>query len=66
MTEGGDGLQNPSEEVRRKIGLKSKGRVPSEETRKKLSLASYNSGKKVICYDNNMNLLRKITKRIYF
>ncbi len=35
MTEGGDGLQNPSDEVRRKIGEKSRGRIVSDETRKK-------------------------------
>ena len=42
MTEGGDGLQNPSEEVRRKIGEKSKGRIPSKETRDKISLETQN------------------------
>jgi hypothetical protein len=53
MTEGGDGLQNPSEETRRKIGEKSKGRIPSIETRKKLSEINYNTGKKILCYDIN-------------
>ncbi len=57
MTDGGDGLQNPSEEVRTKIGLKSKGRIPSKETRSKLSLSHYNSGKKIICYNNNKILI---------
>lgn len=53
MTDGGDGLQNPSEEVRRKIGLKSKGRIPTKETRDKLSKAHYNGGNPIICYNQN-------------
>lgn len=53
MTEGGDGLQNPSDEVRRKIGLKSKGRVVSSKTRDKIAKMHYNSGKKIVCYDIN-------------
>jgi group I intron endonuclease len=40
-TDGGDGLQNPSEETRRKIGLKSKGRKHSEETIRKISESCY-------------------------
>ena len=59
MTEGGDGLQNPSEDTRKKIGEKSKGRFPSKETRKKLSKIHYNSGKIIICYDVNGNLINK-------
>jgi len=61
MTEGGDGLQNPSEETRRKIGEKSKGRFPSKETRKKLSQIHYNSGKIIICYDINGNFINKFS-----
>jgi hypothetical protein len=59
MTEGGDGLQNPSEEVRRKIGEKSKGRIPSKETREKISKSNYNSGnsKPIICYDIKGNFI---------
>jgi group I intron endonuclease len=57
MTEGGDGLQNTSEETRRKIGEKSKGRVPSEETRKKLSKINYNGGKKILCYNINSDFI---------
>ncbi len=51
MTDGGDGLQYPSDEVRRKIGLKSKGRKVSKETREKMSKSLYNSGNSVLCYD---------------
>ena len=51
-TDGGDGLQNPSEETRRKIGLKSKGRIPSEETRRKISESSYNKGISIKCYNH--------------
>jgi hypothetical protein len=59
MTEGGDGLQNPSDEVRRKIGDKSRGRAPSKETRDKISKSNYNSGssKSIICYDINGNFI---------
>lgn len=58
MTEGGDGLQNPSEEVRKKIGLKSQGRTVSKETRKKIIDANYNNtGKEVLCYDINKNFI---------
>lgn len=61
MTEGGDGLQSPSEEVRRKIGEKSKGRIPSKETRDKISKSNYNSGnsKSIICHDINGNFIGK-------
>ena len=61
MTEGGDGLQNPSEEVRRKIGEKSKGRIKSKETRDKISKSNYNSGnsKSIICYDIDGNFIGK-------
>lgn len=60
MTEGGDGVQNPSEEVRKKIGLKSKGRIFSKETIKKISEQNYNNkGKEVICYDINKNFIGK-------
>lgn len=61
MTDGGDGLQNPSDEVRKKIGLKSKGRFVSQETREKLSKSHYNSGKKIICYDINGTLVNYYT-----
>jgi hypothetical protein len=51
MTDGGDGISGMkfSEESRRKIGAKSKGRIPSTETRKKMSLSrkgrtSWNKG----------------------
>lgn len=59
MTEGGDGLQNPSREVRRKIGEKSKGRIPSKETREKISKSNYNNGnsKPIICYDIKGNFI---------
>lgn len=58
MTEGGDGLQNPCEETRKKIGLKSKGRIVSLETRKKIVDANYNNnGKEIICYDINKNFI---------
>jgi hypothetical protein len=36
LTSGGDGLINPSQETREKIGQSSKGRIISESTRKKL------------------------------
>lgn len=52
MTEGGDGLINPSEETRRKIGEKSKGRIPSEETRTKISKSNYNKGSILIVYND--------------
>jgi group I intron endonuclease len=42
MTDGGDGLTNPTEETRRRIGDASRGRECSEETRMKLSIASKN------------------------
>jgi hypothetical protein len=58
MTEGGDGLQNPSKEIREKIGLKSKGRISSKKTREKISEKNYNKkGKEIICYDINKNLI---------
>jgi len=57
MTEGGDGLQNPSAETRRKIGEKSRGRKMSEKTKEKIFIATYNSGKKIVCYDINENLI---------
>ena len=59
MTDGGDGLQNPSEETRRKIGDKSRGRIPSMETRQKISRKGYNnsSSKKIICYDIDSNFV---------
>jgi len=44
-TKGGEGLQEPSEEVIEKLkksGKKSKGRIPSKETRNKISLGLYN------------------------
>ena len=47
MTEGGDGLQNPSIETRNKIGDKSRGRKFSKETLKALSEIRYNTGKKI-------------------
>jgi len=59
MTEGGDGLQNPSEETRKKIGEKSKGRKMSEKTKKAIYNSTYNSGKKIICYDKNKNFVGK-------
>jgi hypothetical protein len=39
MTNGGDGISNPSEETRKKIGEASKKRTHSEESRKKMSEA---------------------------
>jgi len=39
MTDGGDGMHNPSEEVRRKIGKKNKGRKHTPEELKKMSEA---------------------------
>lgn len=61
MAEGGDGLQNPSQEVRKKIGEKSKGRIKSKETRDKISKSNYNSGnsKSIICYDIDGNFIDK-------
>ena len=45
MTDGGDGTSGMkfSEESRRKIGAKSKGRIPSAESRKKMSLSQKTS-----------------------
>lgn len=58
MTEGGDGLQNPSDEVRKKIGDKSRGRKKSDKTRKILSEKLYNkTGKRILCYDKSGNLI---------
>lgn len=57
MTDGGDGLQNPSIETRRKIGDKSRGRKMNDRTREKIFLSTYNSGKKIICYDIEGNLI---------
>lgn len=59
MTDGGDGLQNPSEETRRKIGDKSRGRIPTIETRQKISKSGYNnsSSKKILCYDIDSNFI---------
>jgi len=58
MTEGGDGLQNPNDEVRRKIGEKSKGRILDENTRRKISEKNYNNtGNKIICYDKDKNIV---------
>lgn len=42
-TNGGVGLINPSEDIRKKIGDKSRGRTLSLESRKKISEANYNS-----------------------
>ena len=42
MTDGGEGLFNPSSETRKKISLKHKGKVLSPETREKI--AAYNRG----------------------
>lgn len=55
MTEGGDGLQNPSEEVRKKIGDKSRGRKMSDYTRKKIFDSTYNGGNPILCYDKSGN-----------
>lgn len=38
-TDGGDGLHNPSQETRTKIGAAGRGRIPSAETRAKRSAA---------------------------
>jgi predicted GIY-YIG superfamily endonuclease len=57
MTEGGDGLQNPSEETRKKIGEKSKGRKMSDKTKQAIFKATYNCGKKILCYDINKNFI---------
>lgn len=43
LTEGGDGVKNPSEEVRRKLSECNKGKVNSPETRAKISAG--NKGK---------------------
>jgi len=61
MTDGGDGLQNPSTEVRKKIGEKSKGRIKTEKTRLKLSKSNYNrsSSKSILCYDIEGRLIGK-------
>lgn len=61
MTDGGDGLQNPSDEVRRKIGEKSKGRILNKESRKKISDSNFNSGIEIICYDINKNFIGKFS-----
>jgi hypothetical protein len=53
MTEGGDGLQNPSEEVRKKIGEKSRGRKMSDYVRKKIFESTYNSGIAILCYNKD-------------
>lgn len=45
LTDGGEGLLNPSDEIRRKMGLAHKGKSISVETRQKLSKAK--KGKKV-------------------
>ena len=42
MTDGGEGISNPSEETRRKMSESQKGRTCSEETRIKLSEANKN------------------------
>jgi hypothetical protein len=42
LTDGGDGLKNPSPEVRAKISEGSKNRIISEETREKLRNSWYN------------------------
>jgi hypothetical protein len=58
MTEGGDGLQNPSEEVRRKIGEKSKGRVHDDDTKRKISEKIYNhTGNRIVCYDKDKKII---------
>lgn len=53
MTGGGDGLQNPSEDVRKKIGDKSRGRKMPDHTRKKLFESTYNGGIPILCYDKD-------------
>ncbi len=55
MTSGGDGLQDPSEETRRKIGEKSKGRRLSKEKYRELAdqRISKNYGRPIICYDDS-------------
>lgn len=42
FTDGGDGIRNPSEEHRKRIGEAAKNRIISDETRKKLSDARRN------------------------
>ena len=44
LTAGGEGLVNPTEEVRRKISIAGMGRTPSLETRRKIS--EYHKGNK--------------------
>lgn len=59
MTDGGDGLQNPSPEVRKKIGEKSKGRKMTQKTKDAIFKSTFNKGKEIVCYDNNYNFIGK-------
>lgn len=58
LTEGGDGLKNPSPEVRQKISEGSKNRIISEETREKFRNGWYNklSRVKKIMYSRGISL----------